>query len=52
MNQLRMSQGITGKGLASPGGIEKLVWNRCSYQFSEMVGTNARRVPQNFVTTY
>ena len=40
-NQLRMSQGRTGKIFASLGGTETIVRNRCSYQVPEMVGTNA-----------
>ena len=41
MNQLRMSQGRTGKSSASWGGSEKIVWNRYLYQVPYMVGTNA-----------
>ena len=41
MNQLRMIQGRNGKSSASPGGTETIVWNICSYQVPDMVGTNA-----------
>ena len=41
MNQLIMSQESTGKILAYYGGTKTVVWNICSYQVSEMVGTNA-----------
>ena len=43
MNQLRMSQGRTGKSSASPGGTETIVRNRYSYQVPSMVGTNASK---------
>ena len=36
-----MSRGKTGESSASPGGTEAIVWNRCSYQVPEMVGTNS-----------
>ena len=35
-NDLRKDQKIS----TSPGGTEKIVWNRCSYQVPAMVGTN------------
>ena len=41
MNWILMSRGRIGKMFASPCGTEKILWNRCSYQVSEMVGTNA-----------
>ena len=40
MNQLRMSRGSSGKRSAFYGVTETVVWNRCSYQVLEMVGTN------------
>ena len=41
MDQLRMIRRRTGKGSASPGGNETIVWNIYSYQILAMVGTNA-----------
>ena len=49
MNQLRMSQGSTGKSSASPGETKTIVWNRCSYQVPAMIGTNtSTNENQNF----
>ena len=40
MNQLRMSQGRTGKISVSMGSTETIVWNRYSLQVPAMVRTN------------
>ena len=41
MNQLKMSQGRTGKSSASPRRTETIVWYRYSYKVTTMVETNA-----------
>ena len=43
MNQLRMSQGRISKIPSSPGGMETVVWNMCSYQVPEIVVINASK---------
>ena len=40
MNQLRIIQESTGKIVASSRGTETVVWNRCPYLVTSMVGTN------------
>ena len=40
MNQLRMRRGRTGEISASTLRTETIVWNRCSNQVPEIVGTN------------
>ena len=47
MNQLQMSRGRTVKISAYMGGTETIVWNRCSYQVPEIVGTHSSTNEKN-----
>ena len=51
MNNLRMSRGSTRKMSASSGGNEAVVWNRCSYQVPEIVGSNYTTKKRTSFTT-